>query len=69
MVEAAASERPSVQRTGTPWRSASAVHMISSAYTFSLEPNPPPTDGATTRTFCSGNPRVRATMTLRMWGI
>jgi hypothetical protein len=42
--------------------------MISSGVTGILPPNPPPTSGATTRTLCSGMPRVRPSMVRRMCG-
>ncbi len=63
------SERVSFQRTGTPCLRDSATHSSSSAYTSSLEPNPPPTAGAITRSWCSGTPSVTATITLSTWGI
>ena len=63
------SERDSFQRTGTLCLRASAMHSSSSAYTLSFEPKPPPTAGATTRTWCSGMPSVIAVMILRMCGI
>ena len=69
MVATAFSLRPSVHRVAVPRRRASATAISSSAYTFSFEPNAPPTDGATTRSFCSGTPQVAAIITLRMWGI
>ena len=69
IVDVAASVRVSVQRTVPPWRLAKAMQMSSSAYTFSLQPKPPPTLGAMTRNFCSGMPKVRAPMTFRTWGI
>ena len=69
MVATAFSLRDSFHRTGTPCRRASATHSSSSAYTFSFEPKPPPTAGATTRTWCSGMPSVMAVISLRMWGI
>ena len=63
------SERVSFQRTGTLCLRDSAMHSSSSAYTLSLEPKPPPTAGATTRTWCSGMPSVTAVISLRMCGI
>ena len=69
IVACAFSVRVSFQRTGTPCLRASAMHSSSSAYTLSFEPKPPPTAGATTRTWCSGMPSVIAVMILRMCGI
>ena len=69
MVATAFSPRSSFQRTGTLCLRASAVHSSSSAYTSSLLPKPPPTLGATTRTWCSGIPSVSAVITFRMCGI
>ena len=63
------SERSSFHRTGRPNRRASARQSTSSAYTLSFEPNAPPTDGATTRNWCSPMPVTTASMILRMWGI
>ena len=65
----AASERSSVHRTGRLRRRASARQRTSSAYTLSFEPKPPPTEGAITRSFCSGTPTVMPNMILRMCGI
>ena len=42
---------------------------ISSAYTCSFEPNPPPTRGAITRSFDSGIPVPRVMATFTMCGI
>ena len=69
MVDRAASERSSVHRTGFWWCLARTTASCSSAYMSSLLPNPPPTDGATTRILCSGVPVVAATRYFRMWGI
>ena len=69
MVACAFSVRSSTQRTGARCSRARATHSSSSAYTSSFEPKPPPTDGATTRSWCSGMPSVSATITFRMWGI
>ena len=63
------SERSSFQRTTRPSRRASARQSASSAYTLSFDPKPPPTDGATTRSWCSGSPVTIDSMILRMWGI
>ena len=67
-VEKAPSERDSVHRTGRPSLRARVTASSSSGLTLSLAPNPPPTEGATTRTWCSGMPVVAAIITLRMWG-
>ncbi len=69
MVDSAASERSSDHRTGWAWCLARTTASCSSAYMLSLLPNPPPTDGAMTRTLCSGVPVVAATRNFRMWGI
>ncbi len=69
MVDWAASERVSVQRTGRPSFFARPTASISSEYTLSFEPKPPPTDGAMTRILCSGRPVTTAVISLRMWGI
>ena len=63
------SVRSSVQRTGRFRRFAIARQMASSAYTLSFDPKPPPTAGATTRTWCSARPSITASWILRMWGI
>ena len=43
--------------------------MASSAYTFSLEPKPPPTSGAITRSLFSSMPQVPESVTFAMCGI
>src|SRR5579875_3322617 len=43
--------------------------MISSGVTGILPPNPPPTSGAMTRTFCSDRPSTTHSMVRRMCGI
>ncbi len=63
------SMRSSFQRTGRFSRLANARQRASSAYTLSLDPKPPPTDGATTRSLCSARPSVIPSITLRMCGI
>ena len=51
-----ASERSSIHLTDLPSRRAIGITIMSSAYTSTLEPKPPPTSGAITRTFASGIP-------------
>jgi len=68
MVACVFSVRSSTQRTGAPCLRESAMQSNSSAYTLSFEPKPPPTAGATTRTWCSGMPAVIAAITFKMWG-
>lgn len=63
------SERDSVHFTGRPRRRATASAIASSPYTWSFEPKPPPTSGATTRSLCSGIPVTMASITRRMCGI
>ena len=63
------SERVSVYLTGLPTRFAAMNVSISSPVTCSLPPNPPPTSGAMTRTFCSGVPVSSAIRNRRMCGI
>ncbi len=48
---------------------ASTSDRASSAYTFSFEPKPPPTSGATIRSFCSPIPVTPDSVNRAMWGI
>ncbi len=52
--------RDSVHFTGRPSLRAISTARNSSAVTWSLDPNPPPTSGAMTRMFCSGMPSTAA---------
>ena len=63
------SERDSVYLAGLPSLRATRVVMTSSGVTGILPPKPPPTSGATTRTFCSSMPSVSASIVRRMCGI
>ncbi len=56
------SERVSVHFTGLPSLRARTSASASSAYTFSFEPNPPPTSGAITRSLLSEIPQIAARM-------
>ena len=47
------SERVSIHFTGRPSLRDAQAHIVSSAHTCSLLPNPPPTSGAMTRTLSS----------------
>ena len=63
------SERVSVHLTGRPSRLARASTSASSPYTCSLDPKPPPTSGATTRSLSSGMPTIPPRMKRAMCGI
>ena len=60
--------RSPIHFTGRPSLTAATQARTSSEYTRSLEPNPPPTSGAITRTFCSGMPTMIPRKILRKWG-
>ena len=64
-----ASDRSSIHFTGAPTLRDAAAAMNSSAYVFSLAPNPPPTSGAIARTLASLTPQTIARNVRRKWGI
>ncbi len=63
------SDRDSVNLAGLPSLRATSVVITSSGVTGIFPPNPPPTSGAMTRTFCSSMPSVSASIVRRMCGI
>jgi hypothetical protein len=63
------SVRVSIHLTGRCRRRASSVARISSPKTFSFEPKPPPTSGATTLSLSSGMPQQSDSTKRRMCGI